>query len=239
RAALYQMFYISFMFILGTIYIAANTRTIELGYVWNRNYPGGPAAYNLHIYSEAITIVGLVAFFGSNWMSDALLLWRLYTIYGNSRYRLLVVMVPCMFFLCSFAMSIVTMIESTRKSSSFWNANALNFAYAYYSLTVSFTIITTGLMIFRLVKYRRRFMKYIGDEYVDRYTSVGAILVESSALYTVWSIIFLGLYIVNHPVQFVFLGSLAEVQIISPLLIMLRVYQGKAWDSSTEATLTS
>lgn len=61
------------MFILGTIYVASNARTIELGYVRNRNFPGGPAQYSYYIYSEPITIVGLVAFFGANWMCDALL----------------------------------------------------------------------------------------------------------------------------------------------------------------------
>ncbi|KAF9002064.1 hypothetical protein BDQ17DRAFT_1357376, partial [Cyathus striatus] len=65
-------------------------------------------------------------------------------------------------------------------------------------------------------------------------------LVESSALYTIWAIIFLGLYIVNHPVQYIFLASLAEVQVCScSLLIIFRVSRGKAWGTSTEQTLTA
>ncbi|KAG7100299.1 hypothetical protein E1B28_002074 [Marasmius oreades] len=239
RAGLYQMLYISFMFILGTIYIASNARTMELSYVLNRNYPGGPAQYSYYIYSQPITIVGLVAFFGANWMSDALLLWRLFIIYASSPYRLPVIVFPSLLFLASLSMSIITIVTSTQPNSSFWATNAVQFALAYYSLTVSFTIISTVLMLVQLFIFRRRFMEYLGEEYADRYTSIGAMLIESSALYTVWSIIFLGLYIVNHPVQYVFLASLAEVQIISPLLIILRVFQRKAWDSSTEATLTS
>lgn len=54
-----------------------------------------------------------------------------------------------------------------------------------------------------------------GNSYGHQYTSVTAILVESSALYTIWSIVFLGLYIVNNPIQFVFLASLAEVQVMA------------------------
>lgn len=38
-------------------------------------------------------------------------------------------------------------------------------------------------------------------------------LIESSALYATWSIIFIGLYIVSHPMQSLFLGSLTDISV--------------------------
>ncbi|KAL0058280.1 hypothetical protein AAF712_015051 [Marasmius tenuissimus] len=239
RPAMFQLIYISIMAISGTLYVASNTRTIELAYVFNRNFPEGPAAYNLYIFSEPITVLGVAAYFIANWMSDALLLWRLSVIYRSSRYHIPVLIGPTLLLLTSFSMSVVTLIQSTRPNSSFWSTTAIDFALAYYSLTVSLTIVATTLMILRLLTFRRRFKNVLGEAHAKKYTSIVTLLVESSALCAVWSVIFLGLYIVNHPVQFVFLASLAEVQIISPLLILYRVCKGTAWSSSTEATLST
>ena len=73
RAGLYQMAYIFFMFILGTIYMVSNTGSQVVCYVQIRNFPGGPAQCNYYLYSAPITISGVVVFFWSNWMADALL----------------------------------------------------------------------------------------------------------------------------------------------------------------------
>ncbi|KAK1220883.1 hypothetical protein PQX77_016317 [Marasmius sp. AFHP31] len=64
-------------------------------------------------------------------------------------------------------------------------------------------------------------------------------LVESYALVAVWTILFLGLYIAKHPVQYIFLAPLIEIQIISPLFILFRVCQGTAWNSNTEAHIST
>src|SRR4051794_17066932 len=111
-------------------------------------------------------------------------------------------------------MGMVTLIESVLPTQSFWSAIAVKFALAYYALTTSYTIVITSLMIARILLVRRAFIKATGRrEYGTQYLSIAAMLIESSALYTIWGIIFLGLYIVNNPVQFIFLASLSEVQV--------------------------
>ncbi|THV07092.1 hypothetical protein K435DRAFT_644058 [Dendrothele bispora CBS 962.96] len=239
RALLYQIIYVSVMAIFGTLYVASNARTMQLAYVNNRLFPAGPAQYDLVIFFTPDTIFGLVSFFAAGWMCDALLLWRLFIIYKTSLYRIPIMILPALLFLASLSMSIVTIINSTRPDSSFWSTVSVKFALAYYSLTMAFTVVSTVLMISRLLLFRRRFRAVLGREHAGQYTNIAALLIESSALYSLWTILFVGLYIVNHPVQYVFLASLAEVQIIAPLLIILRVMQGKAWDSGTEQTLSS
>ncbi|KAJ8093874.1 hypothetical protein PM082_009741 [Marasmius tenuissimus] len=136
-------------------------------------------------------------------------------------------------------MSIITIIQSTRPQSSFWSGTAVRFALAYYSLTVGFNIISTGFLITRLLVFRYRFRKYLGENHTSKYASIVAMLVESYALVAVWTILFLGLYIAKHPVQYIFLAPLIEIQIISPLLILFRVCQGTAWNSNTEANISN
>ena len=98
---------------------------------------------------------------------------------------------------------------------------------------------------------------YLGAGQSSPYTSVTAILVESCALYATFSLIFIVLFAINHPIQYVFLSALANVQvgiiqkdhrrnltlsskIIAPLLVIFRVSQNKAWNkNTTERTLTS
>ncbi|KIJ65463.1 hypothetical protein HYDPIDRAFT_88626 [Hydnomerulius pinastri MD-312] len=118
---------------------------------------------------------------------------------------------------------------------------------------VILSIMTSALMLWRFVTlyqgcgfYRwiiafpcLLFLAVVGKDLASPYTTIIAILVESAALYAVWSLIFLVLYVINHPVQYVFMASLSQVQIITPLLITLRVSQGKAWSSKTNSKLLS
>lgn len=202
--------------------------------------------------------------------------WRLWVLYRGSRFSVPITSFAVILYLGTFcesylhaynlylrahalilAMGMVTLIESVLPTQSFWSAIAVKFALAYYALTTSYTIVITSLMIARILLVRRAFIKATGRrEYGTQYLSIAAMLIESSALYTIWGIIFLGLYIVNNPVQFIFLASLSEVQvrhlfistraiidtssqIIAPLLIIYRVSIGKAWQSDTTQTLTN
>ncbi|KAF9030273.1 hypothetical protein BJ165DRAFT_934341 [Panaeolus papilionaceus] len=238
--AIFSGLYITVMFALGTVYCAVNSRITQLAYVNDRNFPGGPADFAVFVFSTPINIAGAVAFFITSWMNDALLVWRLWVLYRGSRFSVPITSFAVILYLGTFSMGMVTLIESVLPTQSFWSAIAVKFALAYYALTTSYTIVITSLMIARILLVRRAFIKATGRrEYGTQYLSIAAMLIESSALYTIWGIIFLGLYIVNNPVQFIFLASLSEVQIIAPLLIIYRVSIGKAWQSDTTQTLTN
>jgi hypothetical protein len=46
-----------------------------------------------------------------------------------------------------------------------------------------------------------------------QYLGIATMLIESFALYGIWSIIFIGLYAANNPIQQVFLGTLSDVAV--------------------------
>ncbi|PPR06694.1 hypothetical protein CVT24_013027 [Panaeolus cyanescens] len=240
RQAIFNTVYITVLFATGTVYLAVNSRETQLAFVNNRNFPGGPSAYSVYTYSSPLNIGGAVAFFLTTWMNDALLVWRLSVLYRRAPFSTPIVSFVVIAYLATFAMGMVTLIEAVSPNQTLWVPISVPFARAYYSLTVAFTIVITGLMVTRILLTRRAFIKATGHKgHGAEYVSIAAMIIESSALYTIWGIIFLGLYIADHPVQYVFLSSLSEVQIIAPLLIMYRVSMGKAWGPNTTQALSS
>ncbi|KAF7290731.1 hypothetical protein MIND_01313800 [Mycena indigotica] len=98
----------------------------------------------------------------------------------------------------------------------------------------------------------RRIQVAMGEEhaYARRYVGIAAMLIESAALYAIWSLMFLICYARNTPLQNILLSSLGQVQArlqtfiqlilshnpeqgIAPLLILFRVAQGSAWTQDT------
>ncbi|TEB17274.1 hypothetical protein FA13DRAFT_1746843 [Coprinellus micaceus] len=65
------------------------------------------------------------------------------------------------------------------------------------------------------------------------YTSVWTILVESSALYGVFSLWFIVTYAIDHPLSKMLLPILGQVQVIAPLLVALRLSRKMAWTTKT------
>ena len=61
------------MFILGTIFIGANTKVNELSFIDNRNFPGGPNAYLAAFYNSTPNLLGNTMFVIANWLADGLL----------------------------------------------------------------------------------------------------------------------------------------------------------------------
>lgn len=130
-------------------------------------------------------------------------------------------------------MSLVVLDESVHIGESFWSNTAVKFVLGYYSLTVALTILSTGLLLARLLLVRSQTIKILGtyqqlstlvrlcgssvisghSESSAQYLTVAAILVESSAVYTIWAIIFIGLYAVNSPYQDIFLSTISAVQV--------------------------
>ncbi|KJA15169.1 hypothetical protein HYPSUDRAFT_208094 [Hypholoma sublateritium FD-334 SS-4] len=240
RQSIINLVCITLLLVLSTLYVASNAYTTQLAYVNDRNYPGGPAVYSSVIFYLPVSIMGLCSFFAINWITDIVLIWRLYTVYGGQRLAKIVIVVPSIMFLGSLAMSLVVIDESVHVGESFWSNTAVKFVLGYYSLTVSLTIISTGLLLTRLLMIKRRTVRALGHSgSAGQYLSVEAIIIESSAAYTVWGIIFIGLYSVNSPYQDIFLSTISAVQVIALLMILLRVNRGTAWRQDTAGEVTS
>ena len=104
------------------------------------------------------------------------------------------------------------MIVTCQPSTSLWTHAGVSVALPYYILSLSLNIILTFLIVFRLLLHRRRVREALG-RVPEPYTSLAAFIVESAAPYSVLSLIYLILVLVNDPVQQVFLGILSGAQV--------------------------
>ena len=72
RQRLPLLIYITASFILGTLFMIALAAFTQMAFIDDRNYPGGPNAFENNMFSIPVDDAGNAAFVLSNWLSDAL-----------------------------------------------------------------------------------------------------------------------------------------------------------------------
>lgn len=73
RTAYIMLSFISIVFILGSIGNATAMRMLQLTYVDDRKYPGGPAAFEALYGSTPVNVAGTAAYALIAWFTDGLL----------------------------------------------------------------------------------------------------------------------------------------------------------------------
>ena len=117
-------------------------------------------------------------------------------------------------------------------------------------------IVLTVLICARLLRVSKQISSILEEEAATVYTSVAAILVESAAFYSASGIMFLVPYAMQLQVAILFgqiwtkmsvrlfrilyyTPSSIDFQVICPLLIILRVVNGRAWKENILTTVTA
>ena len=65
--------YICVMFLMGTLFMAACAEMTQLSFIDQRNFPGGPAAFETLEFAIPVDELGNVTFTLANWFADALI----------------------------------------------------------------------------------------------------------------------------------------------------------------------
>ncbi|TCD70268.1 hypothetical protein EIP91_004169 [Steccherinum ochraceum] len=243
RNKLFLLAYITLLLVIETIFVIVQGRTVQVVYIENRDYPGGPWQYFLDTQNLAINVMFYATFFVLTFLNDLLVLWRCWVIWASSG-RLVagfVIFFPALATLASFAMGTLWTLQSSQPTLSMYSALPMAYGTSYYTISVSINIILTILIITRLLIYRRGIMQSLPADFASQYVSLTAIVVESAALYSVFAIMFLITYAMNDPTNQVFLGFASACQQIATYLIIYRVAEGKAFgtDPMSGATLTT
>nr|GAT46240.1 predicted protein [Mycena chlorophos] len=231
-----MLLFVCILFILGNIGNATNLVFAQKTFIDDRNYPGGPNAYFVEQSTDWSAVVCNSVYIVNSWFQDALLVFRFWTIYGGNYY---IVAFPVLAFFSSMVLSAILIAELSQPGNTFWTKISINLAIPYWSISISMTVILTGLIAGRLLFMRYRLRRLMGRETRTPYVSLSAMLVESAAIYSINGLIFLISYGVNSPVQNLALPLLGQTQSIAPLLIILRVARGQAWSGETNGELTS
>lgn len=229
----YILAYITLLFILGNIGNGTNIKWGEMTFIDNRNYPGGPGAYNVAQSTNPVAVICNSVYIVNSWLQDTLLIYRFWVIWGRN-YRLLIL--PVLLFLASFVLSSMLMAELSRPGETIWSTISVNLAIPYWSISIALNVILTLCIAGRLFYVRLQLRHIMGAAPMTLYVSVSAMLIESASLYSINGIIFIVSYGINSPVQNLALPLLGQTQSIAPLLIIYRVAQGRAWSHETLKT---
>jgi len=184
----------------------------------------------------AISIIPSAMFYLNTFLADGFLLYRCYVIYSMNYW---VMAIPCMMYLASLGLSIVTTYLQTPNSPKMtYNYFVAHFQLPYYSISLSLNILLTLMIATRLILHRRNIRNAVGSAANSGlYNTVVAILVESCALYAVASLLMIGTLGAESPVLVVFSAFIGPIQVIAPFLITLRVANQTAFTSDTVASV--
>ncbi|KAG1850819.1 hypothetical protein DFJ58DRAFT_793205 [Suillus subalutaceus] len=223
--------YVCVMFTLGSLFIGSNSQFTQLAFINDRNFPGGPSAWEVDMFSISADEISNVSFVLADWCATALMVWRCAIIYRDWTMLLI-----------SFVLGVLFLYQISSPSSSPYSAagTTVNFTFPYFFFELATNIMVTILIVFRLYFYRLHTKQGLsGPEHVAEHTSVESMIVESAAIYSTFSLLFLIPFATKSPVANVFMQVLGEAQLIAPLLIIFREAEGKGWISSALSAASS
>ncbi|KAI9062692.1 hypothetical protein FKP32DRAFT_1723636 [Trametes sanguinea] len=222
--------YITLLLFVETAFSIVQARTVQLIYIENRNYPGGPWNYFVETQNQAINVIHYATIFAGVFLCDVLMLWRNWIIWSagnpNRAAVYLVNLVPAIMLTASFG---------TYSNSK----QARAYGTAYYTLSLGLNVLLTVLITVRLLTYRRSLLKYLPAAHSKPYLSLCSVLVESAALYSAFAVAFLVSYAIKAPINALWLAVASAAQPIATFLIIYRVADGKAWTQKTVTAETT
>jgi len=222
-----------FMFSFVTIYTATNLAFQSISYIDNREFPGGggldpgPLGYQFFSYSIGISVVQTVVFLLNGWLADGLLLHRCYVTYCGNYWA---IAFPGVMFLASVAMGIAFLCQGSVHVDL--NVASVSFGIPYYSISLSLNVILTLMIVGRLVLHSKNFAMGTTAKTGGLYKAIVTMLIESCALYAITYLLFMAPWAAGSSVGNCFFPVLAEVQVISPYFIILRVANMEAFTDS-------
>jgi len=115
----------------------------------------------------------------------------------------------------NIAMGILFIYQTSQPNSSIWNNVAINFGLPYFSISISLNVLLTLMIVIRLVLHSRNIRSAMGAPVgiSGLYKAIVTMLIESSALYAVNSLLFIGPWGAGSHAADIFLPILAETQV--------------------------
>ncbi|KDR85990.1 hypothetical protein GALMADRAFT_54226 [Galerina marginata CBS 339.88] len=218
--------YSTIMVMLSTIDVACNAIWGEEMWITYRDRPGGVPEYITTRVSVWYETLGSVSVVCSVFMGDALLVYRTFLVYGR---RPAFIAIPGVLYLAGLGLAINQLLVAGEPHGNFFGPESVKFAVSYYTITISLNIVLTVFICVRLSRVSNHFSRTLGRENAKVYTGAAAILVESAALYSILGIMYLIPYSLHNGTGILFGQLWSKMSGLAPLLIILRVVNGRAW----------
>lgn len=113
----------------------------------------------------------------------------------------------------SIALGILFLKQIGDGSQTPWQAHGINYTSPYYSMSLALNILVTIMIVARLLVYRHRINRVMGKAHGTQYTYLAALIIESAAIYSTFSLLFLVPFAFKHPLSQLFLQALSPVQV--------------------------
>ncbi|EPQ55043.1 hypothetical protein GLOTRDRAFT_129343 [Gloeophyllum trabeum ATCC 11539] len=233
--SMFWLAYITLLFAVATIYVACGIKLSEMLWIDDRDFPGGPVAYQNALFSNYVQLLLSTSYNVMTFMADGLLVYRCYLMWSNSRLRW-VAALPFLLFLASTGKS--PLPPNPPPLTAHRSDTAANYGILFWSLSSALNVLASLLIVARIHAYRSELQGALGAEHARPYTSASAMFLESAATYAIASIIFIGTYATNNWFQNIVVPVLGQITCIAPLLIILRVAYGRAYTFRTVSTST-
>ncbi|KAI0697524.1 hypothetical protein C8T65DRAFT_518499, partial [Cerioporus squamosus] len=210
------------MLISATIWFVVGTYLESLEFV-------GPAGVDPTLFgggNPQLAILKRTLFVFNIWLADSLITYRLYIIWGSS---IAVMVIPCILWLVTVAVSTALLIFTAHPSASIFESHIIQLQTAFYCLSISLNTICT-VLITGMLWYRQCDLKRNGFLHSTSPSLAGviAVIVESAALYSICGIITIPTLVKQLPLQSVMNTLIGSVTCIAPNLIILRLAIGVA-----------
>ncbi|PSS28486.1 hypothetical protein PHLCEN_2v2967 [Hermanssonia centrifuga] len=203
------------MLAMATLNLAGYTKLGEEAWIDKRDGPGGPMGWLTTECVGQSCVMGYYGYIVANFMADGLLIWRTCIIWDSY----LIVLLPCLMYFASTALSIVSVYQIAKPGDNIWSDTTISFGIPYMALSISLNIVLTLLIVARLMYISNTVRTVLGAEHSGTYTFVATAMVESAAPYSITSIFFIILYGRHSNIQNLVLPVLAQIMDDSTILL--------------------
>ncbi|KAG6808076.1 hypothetical protein H0H92_005460 [Tricholoma furcatifolium] len=210
------------------IAVLSNIQFCVLAFVYHRDTPGGPIAYQYLHSNVAPAYMSLACFSVCNWLQDSVLLYRFLVIY-NKNYKLFVL--PLMLFLASLAFNLILLIQLSGSAGLLNIGKNLPVSTIYFSLSIGLNVVLTLLIVGRILYCARA--TTTNYKLPKRYVSISAMVVESAALSAATGIALIITLHTNVAASIAIESLYGVMTALAPVLIAYRITTGDAWSHDT------
>ncbi|KAF8894656.1 hypothetical protein BD779DRAFT_855688 [Infundibulicybe gibba] len=230
--------YMTLLFALSSTMLVAQAHRVELMFVDNKNFPGGPWAYQEQTSGGMVNLLSTAAELALLFLSELFMIWRCWVVWFSVGRCIayIIILLPLVTILASLAAGVtflITLAHPTSHVALLGGAHSLAWGSAYYWLILITHVVLTVSILVRLIAHRRSIPTSLVREHTGAYTSLITMMIESSAAYSIIGATCLITHTVNSPTYWLFVSPPAPIQQISGYLIIARLAHGQAWQKDT------
>ncbi|KAH9974798.1 hypothetical protein BGW80DRAFT_1302776 [Lactifluus volemus] len=208
----------SWLLLLATTCIALQIRWTLLAFVGQHSNISPSIFIEEHLNNWNYIVLN-VLYVIINWSVDGLVMHRFYLVFAQSRRW---IVLPALLYTSSLVAGSLALKQLSTPGITQKAQVLANWLVVYRTISLSLGVILTSFITARLIFVHRM----PGSSYRSPrspFLGIAAMLVESAALETVSTLIYIITVGIASPLQNVFLPVLGQVQVIAPMLILYRV----------------